>query len=559
VPKNELLDSFSIGTVNECPLVTANIRYYSNSIQSFTDKLYFRNINPVELISALKSITSNAIGEDQMSIKMLKPLSMYILPVLLHIFNYSILTSVFPNLWKFALVKPIPKVNKPTTASHYRPISILPAISKIFEKLIYDQIMDFVQKHTIIDTFQSGFRKLHSTGTALLRITEDIRLSLGKREVTIMVLFDFSKAFDSVIHEVLLCKLRYLNFSESAIKWVASYLCNRSFCVYDSNEKSNWKTLTCGVPQGSVLGPLLYTLYTFDIGNCFSKCSYHIYADDLQIYLSCKPDQINEAIEQINKEITQLVNWTLKHGLKLNSLKTQSIIIHKRGSIDVSNVPKICVNGVLIEYQKKVKNLGVFIDENLDWNSHVSYICQRVYFALHRLYKFRTHTPISTRIKLVNSLILPLFDYCIFICCNMNVACIDRLQVSLNNSLRYIYDIKKYEHITPYYIKLGWLKIKERLDLQILLITHKILHGYGPHYLTSIFTVMHNVRSRATRAHELYLQAPLAGRGACENSFTVMGYRLWNKLDAGLCLIKLTPLFKQKIEKQLLSKYVNTK
>lgn len=558
VSKSDLLEVFSISqNIDDLVMKSIAVQYPAGVTTAST--FYFRDVSAVEILAVINCISSNALGNDNVSIKMIKLLKIHLTDVLLHIINYSLQRSVFPESWKRAVVKPIPKITNPALASDYRPISILPVLSKILEKLVFDQIIQYVMKNSIMDGFQSGFRKLHSTGTALLRITEDVRLALGRKEVTVMVLFDFSKAFDSVIHEILLLKLRHINFSESVVNWISSYLSNRSFCVVDNNGKSEWKQLKCGVPQGSVLGPLLYNLYTFDIGSCFSKCSYHLYADDLQIYLSCKPNEISEAIAQINIEIENLVKWTIKHGLKLNNLKTQTIIIHKKGSINTCDVPKIRVNGVDIDFQNKVKNLGVIIDEHLTWNNHVSYICQRVYYALHRLYKFRTLTPINTRIRLVHCLILPIFDYCLFIFCNMSHSNIDRLQMAMNNSIRYIFDIKRREHITPYFAKLGWLKIRERMELQITVMAHKILQGYVPTYLSSLLTVMRNIHTRTTRSHDLYLQAPLAGKGATENSFTVVAYRLWNKLNPEYCLIKITALFKNKTECALLAKYIKAK
>ena len=196
----------------------------------------------------------------------------------------------------------------------------------------------------------------------------------------------------------------------------------------------------------------------------------------------------------------------------------------------------------------------MIIDDTLSWSPQVSSICQRIYYSLHRLYKFRTFTPISTRIRLVNSLVLPLIDYCLFVCCNMNQECIDRLQVAMNNSIRYIYNVKPREHITPYYVKLGWLKVKERRALNVCVMTHKILHGYAPEYLNDIFTKMGNVRLRqGNRSHNLYLQAPHIG--VSNVSFTVKAYREWNNLQPDFYDIKMTKSFKRKVEAKLLCSY----
>ena len=173
------------------------------------------------------------------------------------------------------------------------------------------------------------------------------------------------------------------------------------------------------------------------------------------------------------------------------------------------------------------------------------------------MYKFRSHTPVHTRIKLVNSLVLPIIDYCLFVFCNINQECIDRLQVAMNNSIRYIFNVKKYDHITPYYVELGWLKVKERRELQICVMTHKILKGYAPEYLGNLVIKMSNVRMRQrSRSHCLCLQAPLAGKGVSETTFSVKGYRSWNSLHSDLYNINLTKSFKRKVEEKLLSSYL---
>jgi hypothetical protein len=271
---------------------------------------------------------------------------------------------------------------------------------------VFDQITDFVTQKNIIDSCQSGFRKLHSTGTALLRIVEYFRLAMGRGEVTVLVLFDFSKAFESVLHTVLLSKLKHMNFSNSTIKWIEQYLHNRTHCVVGPHASSEWRNIMCGVPQCSVLGPLVYSLFSYDIGKCFINCKYHLYADDLQIYIYCKPSEINQIISLINSEIICLVNWTNKHGLTSNASKTQAILIHKSGvNVNLNGIDKIVVNDVPIEYSNKVKNLGLIIDDKLTWDPQVSSVCQKCYFTLHRLYKFRAYTPIETRKRLVTTLI----------------------------------------------------------------------------------------------------------------------------------------------------------
>jgi hypothetical protein len=185
---------------------------------------------------------------------------------------------------------------KPTSAADYRPISILCVASKLLEKLVYEQLVDYLNARNVFDKLQSGFRKMHSTGTALLKITEDLRLSIFKGEVTLMVFLDYSKAFDLVDHALLLKKLKKLNLSDPVIYFFKSYLEGRLHAIKnDDGSFSKWMKIECGVPQGSVLGPLLFSLFIQDIAAVIGdRCKYHLYADDLQLYInfSCKPEEI---------------------------------------------------------------------------------------------------------------------------------------------------------------------------------------------------------------------------------------------------------------------------
>ena len=208
-------------------------------------------------------------------------------------------------------------------------------------------MLEFVNKYSLLNDLQSGFRRLHSTGTALLRIIEDLRVAKCQGNVTIMVLLDYSKAFDSVIHPILLAILRYLNFSESSLKWFEAYLNIRKQSVLGEEKNSSWSHTPLGVPQGSILGPLLYSLYTFAITTVIKFCKFHLYADDLQIYASCKQNDIPSTIKKINEDITQLQEWSLLHGLQINASKTQCIIIGLSSSstININSVPKVSLMG----------------------------------------------------------------------------------------------------------------------------------------------------------------------------------------------------------------------
>ncbi|XP_077265150.1 uncharacterized protein LOC143899065 [Temnothorax americanus] len=279
-------------------------------------KFYWYNIEPGEIVRALQRSNLEATGRDELPRSLIVRALPCILPALTHIFNYCLSYGVYPSVWRSAVICPIPKVNHPCELHDYRPISILCAVSKALERIVADQITNFLEENDILDPFQSAYRKDFSTQTALIRILDDIKLAADRRKVTIAVLFDFSKAFDNVCPHRLIKKLRRLGFANLTLKWLCSYLTGREQVVRDPSGMSSDRPVHQGVPQGSVLGPLLFLLYLLDFSGILKHCKYQFYADDLVIYLHVQPGLFADAIARINKDIKRVVQWTTENGLK---------------------------------------------------------------------------------------------------------------------------------------------------------------------------------------------------------------------------------------------------
>ena len=332
---------------------------------------FFQHVTPHNLRKTLSLSKSNSTGVDGISVKFIKAASTVLQPVILDIYNFSLLSSEFPNVWKYSLITPIQKVKKPTSPSDYRPISILCSLSKCLERIVFQQVTNYLDQCNLHDPYQSGFRKNFSTQTALLKLTDDIRQGIDKRMVTILVLFDFTNAFGLVNHATLLHKLKNLNFSCSSLNWFYSYLKDRQQAVKDANgNTSQWITVHCGVPQGSVLGPLLFSLYVLDLPRCILNCKYLLYADDLQIYLHCHLYELNDAISKVNQDVQAITSWAADNNFVLNPRKTKSMLFGTSKllkHVDFDVLPKIFVGDAEISYANSVKNLGVLLMRNLSW------------------------------------------------------------------------------------------------------------------------------------------------------------------------------------------------
>ncbi|KAJ4438307.1 hypothetical protein ANN_14246 [Periplaneta americana] len=322
-----------------------------DSVPPTRDKLYFTDVKPIDAMKAIRRINTKAQGPDNISIILIQKIQDIVIPTITHIFNSSLITSTFPKIWKQASVLPLPKVKVPTDPNDYRPISIQPAISKALERIVHRQITNYMNEHKVFDKYQSGFRAGHNTSTALLKVNEDIREAIDSNKITILTLLDLSKAFNAVNFDLLTHKLRNLYLSETAVSWFESYLRERQQCVVSGNRSSSWLDITSGIPQGSVLGPLLFTIYDNDITSLVRHCNYHLYADDLQCYISSRSDRLNDAIDKLNEDIDSSVTWTKKLHLKINPGKTQAIILgHKRQTDAVKHLDISPVNFYLFIY-----------------------------------------------------------------------------------------------------------------------------------------------------------------------------------------------------------------
>ena len=439
------------------------------------------------------------------------------------------MTSTFPAIWKQAFVRPLPKNNSPSNPNEFRPISILPTLSKALERIVHKQLTNYLNQHSLLDDYQSGFRTGHNTTTALIKINEDIREASDQRKLTILTLLDFSKAFDTLNIDLLICKMKTLNFSQNVLAWFNSYLHERQQCVLIGSRSSSWREVKAGVPQGSILGPLLFILYIDDIMKTIKHCRYHMYADDLQLYIHSPTDSINEAVTKINEDLALIYNWTEKFGLRLKTAKSQSMVIgHQRllSTIDVNSIRPILINSNPIEYSDTVKNLGVYMDKHLNWNTQVTQICKKVFSLLHSLKHMRNSLPLSLKKTLIHTLVMPHFDYCDELLTNMTFHQTERLQRVHNECIRFVCNIRRFDHVTPSFEYLNWTRLEERRNMHSLIFLFKVIFTPSPAYLSSQFHFISSPRAQ----NNSILLIPQHSTSFYSSSFSVSVSRLWNSL-----------------------------
>ena len=315
------------------------------------------------------------------------------------IVNTSIVTGLYPHLWKHPHVVPFYKNGDVDDVGNYRPISLLPIISKVLEKIISNQLMEFLESHNLLSKSQHGFRANLSTETALMKVNERIYENIDKQEISLLLLLDLSKAFDSVSHDILLTKCDNLNIDRF---WFNDYLCDRTQSVRIDSVISSPKRISFGVPQGSILGPLLFLIYINDMSDILSKYFLIQYADDSQIILSNKISNIEALKSEGEVALSDAKRYFQANGLNVNEAKTQCIFIGSRQFISL--IPQdltINFGNTAITPLKSVKNLGVYMDQYLLYDIHVNHISRKVNGILMFLNRIKDNFEQSARILVV--------------------------------------------------------------------------------------------------------------------------------------------------------------
>ncbi|KAG7301647.1 hypothetical protein JYU34_014621 [Plutella xylostella] len=445
VPKDLNLDSLNSHFSSTSDLDTATKIKTLNHLSSIPTPDFpsfnIRQFSDCDVKKNILAITSNAVGSDNISRNMIVPIIDIILPIITHILNSSINSGTFPSPWKEAQIIPLPKKLNPSSFSDYRPISILPFLSKVLEKLVHYQLSGFLIRNNLMNPFQSGFRPGHSTVTALVKITDDIRLGMENGKLTILSLLDFSNAFNTVNFDLLLGILRSLNISPTVIDWFHSYLHGRQQRIRIDDSYSKWCCTNAGVPQGGVLSPLLFAIFINSISENLSS-SYHLYADDLQIYTQSVTSDLPQAIAATNNDLNIILDWSRRYGLKVNPTKTQSILIGSSRllcNVDYAHLPSIIFDNVQIPFGNVVKNLGIFIDKHLSWGPQLDSVSRKVFGSASSLRRLRNFLPTSTKIALSQSLLLPILDYADASYLDLTQEQLNKLERLQNFCIRFIF------------------------------------------------------------------------------------------------------------------------
>lgn len=411
--------------------------------------------------------------------------------------------------------------------SDYRPISILPALSKIMENIIKFQLEDHLVNLSLINSHQFGFRKNHSTNTLLLNMTDFIRRSLDKNNPCLLVLLDLTKAFESVNHNKLICKLhRNFNFSRLGCKLISSFLCNISQFVVNGSICSETKTISSGVPQGSILGPVLFMIYANDIVNCIRNSNVYIFADDIQLCSVSNAHTYYDCSSKINDDLGRISNWANENYIKINPRKTQAMAF---GRVHDNSTPSIFLNGHCVPLSNSAKCLGVTIDSNLKFSNHINNVIAKVGLTLRKLYSLSCFLPFQVRYRLAHAVLMPHMLYCMEVYSGTNASLIKECQMCFNRIIRFVYNLQSRDHVSEYTLQFIGCSFLDFIKIRICFLFYKIIKYRQPLHMADEYNFL-----RTTRSTQIQIES--FSTSTYELSFHNRVTKVYNSLPSNLKL-----------------------
>ena len=380
-------------------------RYLDNPV---AESMFILPTDPIEIQRTICTLKNKATQDVKIEpLKIAKECPKFC-EILSNVVNSSFNEGIFPTSMKTAKVVPIHKGGSKLDVKNYRPISLLCTFSKIYEKLMHRRVLEFLERHSSLFEGQYGFRPGHSCEHALLDATNSIRHSLSRKEVSLLLLLDFSKAFDVISHDILLDKLYHYGIRGLAHEWFKSYLSSRNQFVSIDNINSSLKSMKHGVPQGSIMGPLLFIIYINDMPKIKSYAKLVLYADDANIIISGK--NYEEVLHKMTEFSPLLINWVDQNGLALNLKKTCYMLL----TPNRTPVPEINIQiaGTTIERKTETRFLGIIVDEKLTWASHITALKTKMMRYVGVMYKIKSRLPMKIRLQIYQSFVQSHINYC---------------------------------------------------------------------------------------------------------------------------------------------------
>ena len=515
-----------------------------------TKNFVFKNetISNIEkLIDSLQEKT--ATGFDEINIKLIKDAKKEISPIICKLINLGYNINAFPSCLKHAIIKPIFKKDNKNDISNYRPIAILPALSKIFERSASNQLVEFLEKNQLLSKAQHAYRKLHGTNTCLVETINHIHQALDNKQHAALISLDLSKAFDCLNHQLLLQKLENLGLEKTSLSWMTSYLTNRVQVTKFQHFTSTQATPKTGVPQGSILGPLLFICFTNDLPESFEQLGkIQAYADDTQILVTAKtiPDLKSKILSAINTA----QKWFKNNSMKINADKTKFLIFNTSPETKTVEIEVTDENGTYtLKPKDHIEILGIFIDNELNWKKQIKRIKRNAMGKIRNLHRVNHFLSQKHRINLYNAIISPQFDYgdILYGGCNQKES--QSLQRIQNFAMRSILGKKRKFSAKKCRTELKFLTLEQRRNIHYTVFIHKALMGQSSKNLEEqIKNYIPTIRTRNASKNKLIIPSHNTSKFRKSPLFKMIS--AWNETPSNL------PKDNVKLHKQHYQKYL---
>ena len=504
-------------------------------------------ITPEEVQTVLKSLhVGKAAGPDGISNRVLRELCNELSIPLCRLFNCSLQTGVFPDNWKLSNVTPIDKGGDRSSPSNYRPVSLLCNPEKVFERVVFKHIYNHLNDNQILTPLQSGFIAGDSTINQLTYLYNFFTQALDSGKEVRVVFCDISKAFDRVWHEGLLLKLEAAGISGSLLLWFRSYLTNRKQRVVLPGAESDWRYIRTGVPQGSILGPLLFLLFINDIVDEIG-CNIRLFADDTSLYITVEnPDM---AAELVNIDLDKIMKWAKKWLVLFNPIKTESFLASRKLVKPIH--PPLFMEGSQITEVESHKHLGIFLSNDCTWHKHIEYIKEKAWKRVNAMRKLKYEFDRKSLEIIYFSFIRPILEYGDTIwdnCTQYEKVELDKIQ---NEAARIVTGCTKLVSIRNLYEETKWESLEERRKKHKLTLLYKMVNNYTPSYLSSLVPQPVNAASAYNLRNQNNIQSIATRTNYYFNSFLPSTIREWNSIPLDTRNSGSIETFKRKLNRDV--------